>query len=185
MIKRKDKIIIAALELLEQGGVAHVTTKNLAQKQGISEPALYRQFKNKQGIFEAMIKEYASYDKKIMNTIVEQNMRGREAVIFYIARYAELYSSYSELSSILYSMDLYYYNEKTRDLMKQILNQRDAFLKKQLSAYPVLTCSLKAGELATEINALLFSEVFRWKLDNKNYHLSETLVQKVTKLLEK
>jgi AcrR family transcriptional regulator len=114
MIKRKDRIIISALELLEEGGINNVTTKNLARKQNISEPALYRQFKNKHDIVVAMIEEYANYDEKIMNTIREHEMKGKDAIVYYVTRYGELYQSYSEISVILYSLDLYFYEDDTR-----------------------------------------------------------------------
>lgn len=185
MIKRRDRILIAALELLEQGGVSNVTTKNLAAKQNISEPALYRHFKNKQDIFEAMIEEFFSYDQKIMNTVLEHNMKGREAVIYYVTRYAELYQSYSELASILYSFDLYYYNKKTKKTVRDILKNRDEFLMNQLKKYPVDSSKRDIEMLAIQINELVFSEVFRWKINDKKYTLTDVLVDRVSKLLEK
>ena len=183
MIKRRDRIVIAALELLDQGGVSNVTTRNLASKQNISEPALYRQFDNKYEIFVAMIEELSSYDEQIMNTISEHEMQGLEAIIYYVKRYSELYQSYSELTSILYSMDLYFYDHKTKKMIKEILQVRDDFLKNQLNKYPIKECSLLPSELALSINELLFVEVYRWKLRDMSYSLTESVVKKTMSLM--
>ncbi|MCH4890796.1 TetR/AcrR family transcriptional regulator [Acidaminobacter sp. JC074] len=183
MIRRKDKIIIAAMELLDQGGVLNVTTRNLAERQSISEPALYRQFKNKYEIFVAMINELSSYDEKIMNTISENEMKGLDAVIYYVTRYSELYQSYSELTTILYSMDLYFYDENTKKMVADILEMRDDFLKNQLNKYPIKDCSLLPRELALSINELLFVEVFKWKLKGKSYNLTESVINRTMSLM--
>lgn len=184
MIKRKDKIIIAALELLEEGGVSNVTTKNLAVKQGITEPALYRQFKNKHDIFVAIINEYASYDDKIMNTIIEQGLKGRMAIEFYITRFMELYQTYSELTTIVYSFDLYLYENDTKELMIAIIKKREDFLKNWLNKYPIENCNLQPNYLATVINDLMYGEVFKWRMSDKNYSLTVSVLQKVSVLLD-
>ncbi len=183
MIKRKDRIIISALELLEEGGINNVTTKNLARKQNISEPALYRQFKNKHDIVVAMIEEYANYDEKIMNTIREHEMKGKDAIVYYVTRYGELYQSYSEISVILYSLDLYFYEDDTRALVKSILKTRDDFLKNQLNKYPVPSSILTCNQLAIHINDMLMTEVFKWKLANKTYRLIDVLLDRVSILI--
>lgn len=69
MIKRKNSILISALELFEEGGTNNITIKNLAKREKVSEPALYRQYKNKHEIIVSIINEYSSYDNQIINTI--------------------------------------------------------------------------------------------------------------------
>jgi len=184
MIKRKHKIVIAALELLEEGGVSNITTKNLAKRQGITEPALYRQFNNKHDIFIAIINEYASYDDKIMNTIIEQNLKGRAAIEFYITRFMELYQNYSELTTIVYSFDLYLYEDDAKALMTEIIKKREDFLKNWINKYPVKNCNFQPNFLATVINDLMYGEVFKWRLGNKNYSLIDSVLHNVSVLLD-
>jgi len=118
-----------------------------------------------------------------MNTISEHEMKGLEAIIYYVKRYSELYQSYSELTSILYSMDLYFYDHKTKKMIKEILQVRDDFLKNQLNKYPIKECSLLPSELALSINELLFVEVYRWKLRDMSYSLTESVVKKTMSLM--
>lgn len=184
MIKRKEKILISALELLQEGGYSNVTTKNLARKEGVSEPALYRQYKSKREIYLAMINEFKAYDDRILDTIEDQELKGREAVIYFVSRYGELYQSYTELTTVLYSLDLYFYDQETKQLMKDILDTRENRLSKQLVKYPVEGSSFKMQYLASMINDMIITEVFKWRLSTESYPLTDSLVDKVSSLLE-
>jgi AcrR family transcriptional regulator len=186
VLKRKDKILISAIELLDEGGINNVTTKKIAELQGVSEPALYRQYKGKLDIIKNMIEEFASYDQKIMNTIIESKMRGKEAVLFYVKRFAELYQNYSELTTIVYSMDVYQYDEQTKKMMYDITFKKIDFLEKIISESKsegkMNTC-FEAKEIASMINGLIFSLVYEWRLEGKTYCLEAKLLTIVEKLL--
>ena len=43
-LTRKEKIIINAIDILDEGGINGLTMKEIANQQGITEPAVYRQF---------------------------------------------------------------------------------------------------------------------------------------------
>jgi AcrR family transcriptional regulator len=56
---RREQIVGLAIEILANEGIQHVTLKKLAQAAGISEPALYRHFDNKQAILKAVLSEFS------------------------------------------------------------------------------------------------------------------------------
>jgi TetR/AcrR family transcriptional regulator, fatty acid metabolism regulator protein len=179
MLKRKDKILISAIELLSEEGVNGITTKNLAKLQEVTEPALYRQYTGKQDILNHIIEEYASFDDKIMNTIKQRGLKGKEGIAFYVKRFAELYSNYSELTTVMYSMDLYFYNEETRQRMKEILEARTSFLeglmdgsKEEAGCYKLYD----KQEMASMIQGIIFAQVYEWRMKEKAYSLEERLL---------
>ncbi len=47
---RQAQILATTLELVREGGLAHVTTKRIAERVGFSEAALYRHFPTKQAL---------------------------------------------------------------------------------------------------------------------------------------
>lgn len=55
---RQQEIIEAAIRLIDEGGIQNVTMKNIADRIGISEPALYRHFKNKMDILLSMLGQF-------------------------------------------------------------------------------------------------------------------------------
>lgn len=186
MIGRKDKILISAIELFDQEGVNGVTTKNLARLQGVTEPALYRQYKSKQDILMNIVEEYALYDQKITNTIIESNLIGKEAILFYIKRYCELFQNYSELTTVMFSMDLYQYNDDTKRLMAKILEERLLFLQKVIGESEVLSnnkLGFSVTELASMINGLIFSTVYEWRIQLKIFDLEQRITSIISKLI--
>lgn len=183
MIKRRDKIVIAALELLEEKGVLGLTTKNLAIKQEITEPALYRQFKNKHEIIVAMLDVLAAYDQQIMDTVKQNDMTTYEAVLYFITRYAELYQSYKALSTMIYSFDLYYYHEETQVKIMNILETRMSFLSSVLEEKRAKDHKYTSADLAERINDLLLVEVFKWRMSNATFDMKSLLIKKTIKLL--
>ena len=55
MTERQKEIVEKAIKLIAEHGIQSVTIKNLAYEIGVSEPALYRHFKNKFEILNAVI----------------------------------------------------------------------------------------------------------------------------------
>ena len=53
--QRKEQILTAALSLIRDSGLKNLTIKNLSQKVGISEQAIYRHFENKTSILTSLI----------------------------------------------------------------------------------------------------------------------------------
>lgn len=58
--ERRKEIIDAARELIIREGVQGVTIKNISKKNRISEPAIYRHFKNKRAILVGLIESFES-----------------------------------------------------------------------------------------------------------------------------
>ena len=51
---RKEEIVLTTLELAAQKGLANVSMSMIADKIGIKKPSLYKHFKSKDEIVEAM-----------------------------------------------------------------------------------------------------------------------------------
>jgi len=187
MLKRKEKILISAIELLNAEGVNGVTTKNIARLQHFTEPALYRQYNGKQDVLNDIIEEYAGYDTKIINTIQESGLAGKEAVLFFVKRYAELYQNYFELTTVMFSMDLYQYNDFTRNRMQEIMKSRLEFLetviRNNIEEFGIHN-KYNEKELASMINGIIISQVFEWRMMDKGYQLDKRILDFVLKLIE-
>ena len=58
LTNRQTEIIDTALKLTAEGGIQELTIKNIATAQGITEPAIYRHFRNKSEIIKTMIRKF-------------------------------------------------------------------------------------------------------------------------------
>ena len=56
----KHRILDEALTLFSQKGYANVYVGEIAEKVGIKAPSLYKHYKNKQAIFDAIVEEMNS-----------------------------------------------------------------------------------------------------------------------------
>lgn len=183
MLKRKDKILISAIEILAADGITGLTTKHLAEVQGVTEPALYRQYKNKQEIILAIINEFTYYDSKIINTITEKGITGIEAISFYIKRFSELYDNYYELTTVMFSMDLFLYNDITKEIMEEATKARLEFLEQVINQGQVKVLNYSPKELASLIEGILISQVYQWRMSGKSFNLEANVEALVMKLL--
>jgi len=57
MTKKQEKILKAGLELFAQDGFKSTSTSKVAKKAGVSEGLIFRHFRNKEGLLEAIVKE--------------------------------------------------------------------------------------------------------------------------------
>ena len=53
----RDRIVNAALQLVDEGGVAALTTRAVAQAAGVQAPTLYRLFGDKEGLLDAVAEQ--------------------------------------------------------------------------------------------------------------------------------
>lgn len=186
MLKRKEKILISAMQLLGEQGIAGITMKKIADKENISEPALYKQFKNKGQILLSMIKEYEVYDQQIQKTVSQSHLIGREAILFYVERYAELYENYYQLTTLTMSMDLYFYNSETRVIMEQIRQNRYDFLRMLVDNYISSDQNKSSWEseiLVSSLVGVVFNEIKDWRFAGRTYSLKEIIMNKIDKLI--
>lgn len=186
VIKRKDKILISAIELLDESGISGLTTKNLAKRQSVSEPALYRQYKNKQEIIDEILEEYARYDEKIENSIKASALSGREAVLFYITRFAELYENYSELTTVMFSFDLFFYQEKSLEYMTNVNQNRLLFLSQLIEANRgdfSFDKSFSSLEMTELIMGMFLAVTYQWRMHGKDFSLKDKILKMSEKLL--
>ncbi|MQS89910.1 TetR/AcrR family transcriptional regulator [Companilactobacillus mishanensis] len=65
--KTRDKILITAEKLIMQTGDSEVTLDQIAQELGLSHAALYKHFRNKQALWEAVASAW--FDREIIDNI--------------------------------------------------------------------------------------------------------------------
>lgn len=79
----KKKIIEEALVLFSEKGYSDVYVSDIAKAVGIKAPSLYKHFKNKQEIFEAILDELkASYTKQALSIGIDGNNVNADASIY-------------------------------------------------------------------------------------------------------
>ena len=97
----KEKILDEALTLFSEKGYANVFVGDIAERVGIKAPSLYKHYKSKQAIFDAIIDEM---NKRFMEQANMLNIKGNDA-----AADADIYKSISEDQMIELGKNLFLY----------------------------------------------------------------------------
>ena len=111
----KQRILDEALTLFSERGYANVFVADIAERVGIKAPSLYKHYKNKQAIFDAIIEEMR---RRFLEEAGSLQISGSDAVTD-----AEIYKHISEERLIDLGKDLFLYflhDDYTRRFRKML-----------------------------------------------------------------
>lgn len=180
---RQEEIITVALHLLATGGLCGLTMKRIADAIGVTEPAVYRHFRNKSEIIKGLISRF--------DLAVEfGNGAGFEPVAEFIRARVKQVLAEPDLARVLFSEELFMESEDySRELLGLMHRHRERLVE-----------LLRAGQLRGEIRSDIgVEELFRlimgpvrllikqWGMSGCGFDLkrkSEALLAALKRLLE-
>lgn len=187
-LSRKDSIILSTIEIIDEMGIHEVSIRELANRQGVSEPALYRHYSSKQDIILTVLDYYAQYDGMLSKTIDKKKLNAKEGIIFLVRSYMEYYENYPALTAITAACDILRYDIVLARRMDKILDARkEVFLQ-------VIEKGQQCGEIGTDfsgndladiIDGLSFSFILQWRRSKYQFSLKEKVMSVLEILLEK
>lgn len=98
---RQAEIVDAALKLIAEQGIQHLTIRNLSTAIGVTEAALYRHFPGKTEIIQAMVSRF----EEDVDDIGE--VRGWAAIEAALVRRTELVLAKPDLARVLFAEELF------------------------------------------------------------------------------
>lgn len=186
ILQRKESIIITAIELLSEAGINGMTTKEIAKRQNISEPAIYRHFNGKKEIIKEIFRRYSIYDEVIKNTIIDNGMGGKEAIMYFCRAYAEYYQNYPEITTVMFSFDTFKYDEEADEEMKNIVKNRYnllfGFVSKAIETKE-FSVDKDAQVVTDSIFSVLWSITFLWRMENCEFDVKKRILLAVDNII--
>ena len=149
LTKRQKEIIDTALSLTARGGIQNLTIRNLAENLDITEPAIYRHFKNKSEIVKTMIKNFEVAGNQKIASVSNEGIAGVEK--FVKSRFA-LVSNNPPLAKVLFSEELFMDEPEYGELLMNMMHKHKDSLKVML---------LKAQQDGDIRNDIEFDMLFR------------------------
>jgi TetR/AcrR family fatty acid metabolism transcriptional regulator len=149
LTKRQKEIIDTALSLTARGGIQNLTIRNLAENLGITEPAIYRHFKNKSEIVKTMIKNFEVAGNQKIASVSNEGITGVEK--FVKSRFA-LVSNNPPLAKVLFSEELFMDEPEYSELLMNMMHKHKDSLK------VMLLKAQKDGDIRNDIE---FDMLFR------------------------
>lgn len=185
-ISRKDRIILSAIDIINELGIQGLSTKELAFRQGVNESALYRHFKNKDAIIEGVLEYFSQFDNSIYNSTIEKNLNGREKILDYIKAYLEYYEGYPAITAILFSYESLSHDQGAKEKMNLIFGIRlknIIFLLDECQKNNEITQIIPARELALILIGYCNKVILEWRIGNFSYSFKDDTIKTIEKLL--
>jgi AcrR family transcriptional regulator len=151
---RREQIITTTIDLLSRHGLPGTTTARIAHEVGISEPALYRHFRNKDEILLAALDEVSArllvkmYEASVGESRVPDKLRRMSAALY------EFVMAHPEEAVALFEV----FSASRDSHLKQVL--QDKFLGSLEMVEELLHEGIRKGELRPDIDVALTA----WKV---------------------
>jgi AcrR family transcriptional regulator len=108
--ERQSEIIDAAIHLIAEKGIQEMTIKNLADRVGISEPALYRHFENKTAILLGLLRFFTERSTAIFARIIREETPGKNQLIAVLRDQCRHLAANPAFSAVVFS-EMIFQNE--------------------------------------------------------------------------
>ncbi|MDO9578734.1 MAG: TetR/AcrR family transcriptional regulator [Candidatus Cloacimonadales bacterium] len=200
MNKTKEAIVKTALKLFLQKGFYHVSMNMIADEVGVSKPAIYHHFQNK----DAMVEGVLDYFTEKMSAWAKKYYSNLKSGTDFVERMFNAIPIYKDVETVLLDKTAetyaYSYNDLLMILSKYKPEFRERIAEDQIHARQVLNqhlidaqdanlirTDLRSSQLATMIHAIIEGCAFICELDpNLNIkRVSNDMFEIVKKLINK
>jgi len=162
------EIIDAALRLIDKKGIQNLTTRNLAREVGITEPGLYRHFRNKEDILAGILRMFRDNASVSMDESLSGSGSPLDRIgVMYLEKLRRFEANPS-LAAVIFSEDIF---RNSRKLSKEIFSIMEMTRK---GMETLLRDGVKRGELpaGSPVGELALIVMGSFRMLVKRWHLS-------------
>jgi len=145
--QRREQLIQVALQVFARSGYDGSTTAEIAKTAGITEPILYRHFKNKQELFIAIVREVSEQTIKQWAAAIANENDPEERVRKLCAGIPEHIKRYADAYHVLHGALTNSRDKKVIDVIREHYNTIHGFVR------DVIKLGQDAGAFRTDMKA--------------------------------
>ncbi len=173
---RKSQIVDAMLRLADELGPDRITTGDVAQAVGLTQPGIFRHFPTKQTLWLAVAETVAArltadWDEAVVG--MDTPERRLRALVMAQMRRIEICPA---LPGILFSREMQVENAELRDAFHDVLKRFQGRLVAELRAMQAggaMPADIVAEDAAVFLTSLVQGLAIRWMLGNRSFRLVE------------
>jgi AcrR family transcriptional regulator len=187
LLHRKERVILTAIEIIDELGLQGLSTKEIAKRQGISEGTLFKHFRSKNEIILSVLDYFTQYDNDIYASIQLKNMRPVEGLTFYIDSYATYYENYPAITAITQMYDILQYDPDLADKVHVIFNHRLNLMKQ------IIENAQTVHEIIPEVDSEMLADIItgtfralclKWRMNNQKFSLRSRMMITLKTILD-
>ena len=115
--ERQQEIITAAIHIIAEQGFQDLSLRNLAERVGVSEPALYRHFENKDDLLLKLVTFIVQNYTEVMRQIKAPQQPALQEIEQMLQRAVQFFAELKPFSTTLYAAAAFYHKP---ELIEQI-----------------------------------------------------------------
>ncbi len=174
--QRQKQIIEAAIDVIASAGIQGLTIKNLASAIGVTEPALYRHFRNKQEILESVLRYFAWESRRNLLSILKNQNSASEKIGAFLTYHLDTFTRKPALAAVIFSEDIFQNEKKLKKNVLNLMEQSQAMLLGiicEKGPQNDVRDDIEAKQIVIIILGALRFLVTRWHLSRQGFDLRE------------
>jgi AcrR family transcriptional regulator len=187
LIKRKEAIILATIEVIDECGIQAVSTKEIAKKQGVSERVIFKYFPTKNDLLVAVLDHFGKYDNAIIQTTEAKKMNPIETIIYFFNSYSTYYENYPAITAITQSYDVLQNNPELRDKVKGIFDIHTSFINQQVveaKRLQLINPDVDSESLTDTVLGTFMRLCLKWRMHEHNFSLRDRTLSIIEMILK-
>lgn len=178
-LKRKEGIILTAIEIIDELGFQGLSTKEIAKRQEISEGTLYKHYRSKDEIILSVLDYYSMFDADIKETIEMKDFSAKDSITYFINRFAEYYEGYPALTAIVQSYEILKNEARIAHKIIDIFESRSEFILNLVEKGKndgEFTSGIDSENLTDIILGTFSAITLKWRIRKYNFSLKERIL---------
>ncbi|QAA31041.1 TetR/AcrR family transcriptional regulator [Clostridium manihotivorum] len=187
-IKRKERIILTAIEIISELGFQGLATKEISQRQGISDGTLYKHFRNKDEIILGILDYFSKFDDSIRQSIELSNFSAKESIRFFVKMRIEYYENYPAITAVAELHETF--KHESEEIKKR---NKDIFEDRYKLIMHYIEKGKKNGEFRVEVDSEALTDmilgssreaILKWRLNDYNFPLKDRVMNTIDMILK-
>lgn len=174
---RQLEIIQASYQLISWHGIQGLTIKNLAERIGVTEPAIYRHYKNKVEILVSILDYFYLTYNPVFSKISESEANSIDKIRTIFLSLFEAFIQNPTMVAVIFSEEIFRNQPMLTAKLETIMESNSQIIKTIIESgqqNDEITNNADAAHLATIILGALRLHVKKWHMKNNQFDLLQT-----------
>lgn len=172
--ERQVLIIDEAIKIIHEMGYQSFSIRELSTRVGISEPAIYRHFLNKEDIVLGILGRFSEFDIKLFNE-VKIKEKPVEKIQCFIQYHFNFLEKNPGMTSIVFAEEIFTRSSLIKEKMLAIMEKRKRILKSIIDEAKLnnQVIDLETDEILTVILGIIRLAILEWRMSGFAFSLSQ------------
>jgi AcrR family transcriptional regulator len=172
--ERQALIIDEAIKIIHELGYQAFSIRELSKRVGISEPAIYRHFLNKEDIVLGILGRFNEFDQSLFQE-VKKYKNPIDQIQCFIQFHFDFLEKNPGMTSIVFAEEIFNQSDLLRDKLMSIIEKRKNLIKSILeeASRNKKVVSVDSKELVTIILGFIRLVILEWRMSDFAFSLSQ------------